>query len=296
MNVIKFSECPELLNPKLTMKDIKMIIKDKTGIAEENQRFHVFFDFIFYYEMYNDDSSIWERFNLKIYDKSRYYAEISRHYYKTEAILDLNKKVGELKRMVFEQTKIPIDRQIFYHDNDENNKISDDIDLRNSNLFRNTLSIKINDQLKDIIYVKYPNKEVKKIEFDLCKTGLELLEKIDNTPIYNVKYNIFYNNKKTSLTDLLVNSGIKTGDTIELKKRETMQIYVRNLTGKTLICDADPTDTIRLIKIFIEFREGIPSNQMKLVFSKMKLEDNRTLADYNIQQKSTIYLIIKLRG
>ena len=296
MNVIKFSECPELLNPKLTMKDIKMIIKDKTGIAEENQRFHVFFDFIFDYEMYNDDSSIWERFNLKIYDKSRYYAEISRHYYTTEAILDLNKKVGELKRMVFEQTKIPIDRQIFYHDNDENNKISDDIDLRNSNLFRNTLSIKINDQLKDIIYVKYPNKEVKKIEFDLCKTGLELLEKIDNTPIYNVKYNIFYNNKKTSLTDLLVNSGIKTGDTIELKKRETMQIYVRNLTGKTLICDAEPSDTIRLIKIFIEFQEGIPSNQMKLVFSKMKLEDNRTLADYNIQQKSTIYLIIKLRG
>ena len=258
MNVIKFSECPELLNPKLTMKDIKMIIKDKTGIAEENQRFHVFFDFIFYYEMYNDDSSIWERFNLKIYDKSRYYAEISRHYYTTEVILDLNKKVGELKRMVFEQTKIPIDRQIFYHDNDVNEEISDDIDLRNSNLFRNTLSIKINDQLKDIIYVKYPNKEVKKIEFDLCKTGLELLEKIDNTPIYNVKYNIFYNNKKTSLTDLLVNSGIKTGDTIELKKRETMQIYVRNLTGKTLICDAEPSDTIRLIKIFIEFQEGIP--------------------------------------
>ena len=296
MNVIKFSECPELLNPKLTMKDIKMIIKDKTGIAEENQRFHVFFDFIFYYEMYNDDSSIWERFNLKIYDKSRYYAEISRHYYTTEAILDLNKKVGELKRMVFEQTKIPIDRQIFYHDNDVNEEISDDIDLRNSNLFRNTLSIKINDQLKDIIYVKYPNKEVKKIEFDLCKTGLELLEKIDNTPIYNVKYNIFYNDKKASLTDLLVNSGIKTGDKIELQKRETMQIYVRNLTGKTLICDAEPSDTIRLIKIFIEFQEGIPSNQMKLVFSKMKLEDNRSLADYNIQQKSTIYLIIKLRG
>ena len=296
MNVIKFSECPELLNPKLTMNDIKMIIKYKTGIAEENQRFHVFFDFIFYYEMYNDDSSIWERFNLKIYDKSRYYAEISRHYYKTEAILDLNKKVGELKRMVFEQTKIPIDRQIFYHDNDVNEEISDDIDLRNSNLFRNTLSIKINDQLKDIIYVKYPNKEVKKIEFDLCKTGLELLEKIDNTPIYNVKYNIFYNNKKTSLTDLLVNSGIKTGDTIELKKRETMQIYVRNLTGKTLICDAEPSDTIRLIKIFIEFQEGIPSDQMKLVFSKMKLEDNRTLADYNIQQESTIYLVLNLRG
>lgn len=296
MNVIKFSECPELLNPKLTMKDIKMIIKDKTGIAEENQRFHIFFDFIFYYEMYNNDSSIWERCNLKIYDKSRYYAEISRHYYTTEVILDLNKKVGELKRMVFEQTKIPIDRQIFYHDNDVNEEISDDIDLGDSNLFRNTLSIKINDQLKDIIYVKYPNKEVKKIEFDLCKTGLELLEKIDNTPIYNVKYNIFYNNKKTSLTDLLVNSGIKTGDTIELQKRETMQIYVRYLTGKTLTYDADPTDTIRLIKIFIEFREGIPSDQMRLVFSGMKLEDNRTLADYNIQQKSTIYLIIKLRG
>ena len=75
-----------------------------------------------------------------------------------------------------------------------------------------------------------------------------------------------------------------------------MQIYVRYLTGKTLICDAEISDTIRLIRIFIELHEGIPIDQMKLVFSKMKLEDNRTLADYNIQQKSTIYLIIKLRG
>ena len=119
--------------------------------------------------MYNNDSSIWERCFLKIYDKSRYYAEISRHYYATEAILDLNQKVGELKRMVFEQTKIPIDRQIFYHDNDENNKISDDIDLRNSNYFRNTLSIKINDQLKEIIYVIILIKKLRKLNLIYAK-------------------------------------------------------------------------------------------------------------------------------
>ena len=51
MENIKFFNCPELFNPNLKMKDIKSIIKEKTGIKEENQRFHVYFEFInFLYE------------------------------------------------------------------------------------------------------------------------------------------------------------------------------------------------------------------------------------------------------
>ena len=46
MEKITFFNCPELINPNLKTKDIKRIIKEKTGIIEENQRFHVYFDSI----------------------------------------------------------------------------------------------------------------------------------------------------------------------------------------------------------------------------------------------------------
>ena len=51
METIKFSDCPELIDPDLKMKDIKKIIKDKTGITEENQRIHVYFNFFDFWEL-----------------------------------------------------------------------------------------------------------------------------------------------------------------------------------------------------------------------------------------------------
>ncbi|PKM55661.1 MAG: hypothetical protein CVV00_03030 [Firmicutes bacterium HGW-Firmicutes-5] len=69
-----------------------------------------------------------------------------------------------------------------------------------------------------------------------------------------------------------------------------MQIFVRTLTGKNITLDVEPTDTIVNLKGKIEDMEAIPTNQQRLLFSGVKLEDNRTLADYNIQKEATIEL------
>ena len=42
---LSFFYHPELLNPKLKIKDVKEIIKFITGIKEENQRFNLSFNF-----------------------------------------------------------------------------------------------------------------------------------------------------------------------------------------------------------------------------------------------------------
>ena len=286
---IFFLEHQELFDKNLMVMDVKKIIKNITGIKEENQRIKVSFNI-------NDDNNyFWNFQHILVYDITNFNLSFRKDSYETNIFLDLNKKIEELKRSIFEQTKIPINRQKLFLNNIE---LINEYTLVNEDLFKNNLELKINKESKDSIYIKYPDSKIKIIKTDFCNTGYELIKQINpyNFDKSNPKYGLLYKNKYISLSDLLVSFEIKNGDIIELIDRKTFPIHIKTLTGKTIDINVAPFDNIEYIKYLYQGKEGVPPDQQRLIYNGVMLKDNKTIFDYKIEKESTLHLVLKLRG
>jgi hypothetical protein len=71
----------------------------------------------------------------------------------------------------------------------------------------------------------------------------------------------------------------------------SQQIFVRDITGNTLGLDVFTSETIKSVKQKIQMRGGQPFDFTRLFFAGKTLENERTVADYNIQKESTLSLV-----
>eukprot|EP01084_Bolivina_argentea_P152637 266232_1 len=80
--------------------------------------------------------------------------------------------------------------------------------------------------------------------------------------------------------------------------KTSMQICVKSFnTTETILIDTYPNDFIQNVKAKIQMKSRIPPTLQRLLFVGTQLEDKSTLSHYNIEQESTLHLLIKgLRG
>ncbi|NWS15397.1 OASL2 protein, partial [Pachyramphus minor] len=77
---------------------------------------------------------------------------------------------------------------------------------------------------------------------------------------------------------------------------QEMQVFVKDHKNHTTTYTVLPTDTVRKLKEQIQSRQGPAVDQQRLTYGSRELEDRHTLAHYNVQPKTTIYLLLRLRG
>jgi hypothetical protein len=80
-----------------------------------------------------------------------------------------------------------------------------------------------------------------------------------------------------------------------------MHLFAKTLTGKVIQLEVEKSETVGDVKRKVEEKEGIPVASQRLILARdqerQRLDDNgRTLADLNIPDQATLFLLIGCSG
>ena len=68
------------------------------------------------------------------------------------------------------------------------------------------------------------------------------------------------------------------------------------MTGKYITLDVNLFDKIEKVKAKIQDKEGVPPEYQRLIYKGKQLENSGTISYYNIEEKSTLHLVLRPSG
>ena len=213
--------------------------------------------------------------------------------------------IKEIKNKIYEKYIIPSNQQVFFFNN--NKFDNDQLSIYDYDIINNGLIFKEDNNNRILIIIqnkKYENFSIlfedKIIElsldpFDTIENLNKIVEKKTGKIISYFDYMLYGKSCVCESNKMIKDYNLSQNNNILNLKKVEFFVYIRTLAGKTLIIVIDPLNTIGELKEKICDSEGIEPDQQRLIFEGKQLEDNKTLADYNIKKESTLLMILRLR-
>ena len=75
-----------------------------------------------------------------------------------------------------------------------------------------------------------------------------------------------------------------------------MQIFIKTLTGRSVVIIVKPEDTVAQVKQKFFEKDAVPIAEQRLIYGGHELDDKKCIQEYGIARDATLHLVLRLPG
>lgn len=206
-------------------------------------------------------------------------------------LMELNKTIADLKTKLFEQYQLPLGTQFIkrsWATMEDNVPLSS---LRVDDAHYIELDLEVRFSLRLEVFTG--------VSFQLEVAGNEQVDRLYAE--VNRQARVPYHRQEIVYGDHVLEMGTRISEynvpdqatlLVNLRNYQVM-VFLKTLTGQTIMLTVTPRDTVAQVKAMIEQQEGIPVAKQRLIFVGNQLHDDHYFLDYRIEHESAVHLVVR---